>query len=360
MPRPLKCDRILCATILALVFVGLIMVFSATTGKADGTLRYGVKQIAAALVGIAAMRVLMFVDYRRFRKPKIIFLALGGVVALLGMVLLGGSETAGTLRFLQLWDFFSIQPSELAKLALVLFLAFFLEKRADRLHEWRTLAAASFILTCLCGLIFAGRDLGTPISLFVIAAVVLWAAGLRVRYFVVAGILAAILITVAIRVEPFRKNRWIAFMDPGLDPQGIGYQIRQSQIAVGSGGVFGQGLMNGKQKMKFLPAAHTDFIFAVICEEFGLLGGSVIVLAFGVLLWRGVWIALRAPDRFGFYLATGITAMIVCQAMMNLGVVLALLPTKGMPLPFISYGGTSMVTCLTASGILLNVSQRAS
>ena len=358
MPRLLKCDRILCATILILVFVGLIMVFSATTGRVDGTVRFGVKQMGAALVGIAAMRLLMFVDYRRFRKPKIIFLVLGSVIAMLGVVLLG-SETAGTLRFLQLWDF-SIQPSELTKLALVLFLAFFLEKRADRLHEWRTLAAAGFILTCLTGLIFAGRDLGTLISLFVIAAVVLWAAGLKVRYFIAASILAAILITVAIHIEPFRKDRWFAFIDPGRDPQGIGYQIRQSQIAVGSGGVFGQGLMNGKQKMKFLPAAHTDFIFAVICEEFGLLGGSVIVLAFGVLLWRGVWIALRAPDRFGFYLATGITAMIVCQAMINLGVVLALLPTKGMPLPFISYGGTSMVTCLTASGILLNVSQRAS
>ena len=358
MPRALKCDRVLCATILALVFVGLIMVFSATTGRADGTLKFGVKQMAAALVGIAAMRVLMYVDYRRFRKPKMIILALGSVVALLGMVLLG-SETAGTLRFLRLW-IFSIQPSELAKLALVLFLAFFLEKRAHRLHEWRTLAAAGFMLVCLCGLIFAGRDLGTPISLLVIAGVVLWTAGLKFRYFIAAGVLAAILITVAIHVEPFRKNRWAAFMDPDLDPQGIGYQIRQSQITVGSGGLFGQGLMNGKQKMKFLPAAHTDFIFALICEEFGLLGGSLIVLAFGVLLWRGVWIALRAPDRFGFYLATGITAMIVCQAMMNLGVVLALLPTKGMPLPFISYGGTSMVTCLTASGILLNVSQRAS
>ena len=358
MPRALKCDRVLCATILALVFVGLIMVFSATTGRADGTLRFGVKQMAAALVGIAAMRVLMYVDYRRFRKPKMIILALGSVVALLGMVLLG-SETAGTLRFLRLW-IFSIQPSELAKLALVLFLAFFLEKRAHRLHEWRTLAAAGFMLACLCGLIFAGRDLGTPISLLVIAGVVLWTAGLKFRYFIAAGVLAAILITVAIHVEPFRKNRWAAFMDPDLDPQGIGYQIRQSQITVGSGGLFGQGLMNGKQKMKFLPAAHTDFIFALICEEFGLLGGSLIVLAFGVLLWRGVWIALRAPDRFGFYLATGITAMIVCQAMMNLGVVLALLPTKGMPLPFISYGGTSMVTCLTAAGILLNVSQRAS
>ncbi len=358
MPKPLKCDRVLCATILALVFVGLIMVFSATTGRADGTLLFGLKQVVAALVGIGAMRVLMFVDYRRFRKPKMIILALGSVVAMLGMVLLG-DETAGTLRFFQIW-IFSIQPSELAKLALVLSLAFFLDKRADRLHEWRTLASAGFMLAFLCGLIYAGRDLGTPISLLVIAGVVLWTAGLRFRYFVAAGILAAILITAAIRDEPFRKNRWAAFIDPSLDPQGIGYQIRQSHIAVGSGSVLGQGLMNGKQKMKFLPAAHTDFIFAVICEEFGLFGGSLIVVAFGVLLWRGVWIALRAPDRFGFYLATGITAMIVCQAMMNLGVVLALLPTKGMPLPFISYGGTSMVTCLTASGILLNVSQRAS
>lgn len=357
MPRPLKCDRVLGATILILVFVGLIMVFSATTGRADGTLKFGVKQIAAALIGITSMRLLMFVDYHRFRKPKITFFLLGSAIAMLGIVLLG-KETAGTLRFLQLWVF-SIQPSEFAKLALVLFLAFFLDRRASRLHEWRTLVPIGCILICLCGLVFAGRDLGTAISLLVIAAVVLWATGLKIRFFFAAGILAAILIIVAISIEPFRRNRWIAFMDPGIDPLGIGYQINQSEIAVGSGGILGQGLMSGKQKMKFLPAAHTDFIFAVICEEFGLLGGSLVVVAFGVLLWRGMWVALRAPDRFGFYLATGITAMIVCQAMINLGVVLALLPTKGMPLPFISYGGTSLITCLTASGILLNVSQRA-
>jgi cell division protein FtsW len=151
----------------------------------------------------------------------------------------------------------------------------------------------------------------------------------------------------------------LIFLNPESDPQGAGFQVIQSKIAVGSGGWFGQGLMLGRQKMRFLPEAHTDFIFAVIGEELGLIGCFLVVLAFGVILWRGLEAARRAPDDFGAYLAAGATAMIVCQAMINIGVVLGMLPTKGMPLPFISYGGSSMIVSLAAAGLLLNVSQRA-
>jgi len=189
--------------------------------------------------------------------------------------------------------------------------------------------------------------------------VMFWVAGLRMMYFA-QGIVAAIpLLALAVWIEPYRMQRLLVFLNPEADPKNAGFQIIQSQIAVGTGGLFGQGLMDGRQKMRFLPEAHTDFIFALICEELGFIAALLVVVAFGVLLWRGVAVSMRAPDRFGTYLAVGITAMIVCQALVNLGVVLALLPTKGMPLPFVSYGGSAMIMALAASGILLNVSQHA-
>ena len=192
-----------------------------------------------------------------------------------------------------------------------------------------------------------------------IAAVILWVAGLRMSYFALAALGALPLLGLAVWLEPYRMKRLMVFLHPESDPSNAGFQILQSRIAVGSGGLFGQGLMDGRQKMRFLPEAHTDFIFALICEELGLVVAALVVLAFGVLLWRGVRVAMRAPDRYGMYLAIGITAMIVCQALVNLGVVLALLPTKGIPLPFVSYGGSAMMVALAASGILLNVSQHA-
>lgn len=357
MPKQLKCDRVLCGTVLSLMFFGLVMVFSATAGSPDGSFRFVAKQAIAASIGLIAMRTLMFVDYHRLGVQRIVFFVLGTVVTLLFVVFFA-SQTAQTHRFIRLWAF-SIQPSELTKLAVVLFLAFYLARRADELNNRRTMGAAGFVVAALCVLILGGRDLGTAVLLVAIAAAVFWVAGLRLRYFVIAGAVAAVLFGAAVLVEPYRLERITTFLHPERDPLGAGYQIQQSQIAVATGGFSGQGLMAGKQKMQFLPAAHNDFIFAVICEELGLIGGSVVVLAFLIILWRGIVVALKAPDLFGRYLATGFTAMIVCQAMINMGVVLALLPTKGLPLPFVSYGGTAIVTALAASGVLLNVSQYA-
>lgn len=357
MPKQLKCDRVLCLTILGLMFFGLVMVFSATTGSADGSPRFVFKQAISVGIGLLAMRCLMFLDYHKLGVPRTVFLVLGGTIALLCLALFV-SETANTHRFLRIW-FFSIQPSEFAKLAAILFLAFHLAKSGGRIHDWRTLGAAGFAIAALCGLILGGRDLGTAVLVLAIAGVVLWVAGLKPRYFLLGGLVLALLLGAAVAIEPYRLDRIMTFLHPERDPLGAGYQIQQSQIAVATGGLTGQGLMAGKQKMDFLPAAHNDFMFAVICEELGLIGGSLVVLAFFIILWRGIAIALRAPDPLGCYLATGITAMIVCQAMINLGVVLALLPTKGIPLPFISYGGTAIVTALGASGVLLNVSQHA-
>ena len=357
MPKQLKCDRVLFLTILGLMFFGLVMVFSATTGSADGSLWFVFKQALSAGIGLLAMRFLMFVDYHKLGVQRTVFFVLGGTIALL-CVALFASETANTHRFLRIW-FFSIQPSEFAKLAAVLFLAFYLARRAEQIHDWRTLGAAGFVIAALCVLILGGRDLGTAALVVVIAGVVLWVAGLKPSYFLLGGVAVVLLLGAAVAVEPYRLERITTFLHPERDPLGAGYQIQQSQIAVATGGLTGQGLMAGKQKMDFLPAAHNDFMFAVICEELGLIGGSLVVLAFFIILWRGIAIALRAPDQLGCYLATGITAMIVCQAMINLGVVLALLPTKGIPLPFVSYGGTAIVTALSASGVLLNVSQHA-
>ena len=357
MPKPLKCDRVLCAVILGLTFFGVVMVFSATTGSADGSMRFVFKQLIAIGIGLLAMRVLMFFDYHQLGTSRTVFLSLGFTTILLCGVLFT-SQTANTNRFLRLW-FFSIQPSEFAKLTTVLFLAYYLAKCGSRLHNWRTLGTAGFVIASLCGLIVGGRDLGTAVLVTVIALAIFWVAGLSPRYFVITIGTAIVLMISAVLAEPYRLDRVTTFMNPEKDLLGAGYQIHQSQIAVATGGWLGQGLMSGKQKMDFLPAAHNDFIFAVICEELGFLGGTAVIIAFLIILWRGIAVAFRAADPMGRYLATGITAMIVCQAMINFGVVLALLPTKGLPLPFISYGGTAVVTALAASGILLNISQQS-
>jgi cell division protein FtsW len=357
MPRQLQYDRVLCYTVLILMFFGLLMVFSATTGAEDSSFRYIIRQGAAAICGLAIMRSLMFLDYHRLGAQKLVFVVLGLAIVLL-VVVLFGAQVAHTNRVLRIGGV-SVQPSELAKLALILFLAFFLSRRREQINTKRTLAGGALVLGVLSLLVVGGRDLGTAVVMLLIGGSMFWVAGLASRFFVWGAALVAPFLGAAILLEPYRIKRLLIFLNPESDPENAGFQILQSQIAVGSGGLFGQGLMEGKQKLHFLPEAHTDFIYAVICEELGLIMAVLVVLAFGVLLWRGVVAALRAPDPFGCYLAAGITAMIVCQAMINLGVVLALLPTKGMPLPFISYGGTAMIAALAASGVLLNVSQHA-
>jgi len=357
MPACLQFDRTLLVVVVGLTLFGLLMIFSVTTADAEPTFRYVVKQLIAVLIGLAAMRFLMFRNYRDWRNQRAVFAALGTAMTLLVLAWVFGVG-ANTNRFLRFGQI-SVQPSEIAKLSLILFLAYYLDGREEKLRDWRSLGGGALVLAAFCLLVLGGRDLGTALSLVVIAGVVLWTAGMRLRYFLLGGATVAVACAAAVFLEPYRMQRLMTFLHPEADPQGAGFQIIQSEIAVGSGGLFGQGLMLGRQKMRFLPEAHTDFIFAVIGEELGMIGGLLVVLAFGVILWRGLLAAQRAPDAFGSYLATGVTAMIVCQAMLNLGVVLAMLPTKGMPLPFVSYGGTAMITCLAGAGLLLNVSQHA-
>jgi cell division protein FtsW len=255
---------------------------------------------------------------------------------------------------------FSIQPSELAKLTLAIFLAYFLERRAgDEADFWRTFLPAGAITAALAFLIVLEPDLGTAMMLAVLFVVVTFTAGARLRHLGMAAAPALVGLIGLLILVPWRLKRLITFLDPWADPQNSGFQVVQSLLAIGSGGPNGLGFAQGKQKMLFLPFAHSDFIFAVVAEELGLVGALAVIAVFCLILWRGLRTALLAPDRFGMLLSLGLVTVIVTQALFNISVVLSLLPTKGIPLPFISYGGSSLVPTLAAMGILLNISQQS-
>jgi len=310
-------------------------------------------------IGLFAMLAGMRFDYGRLRSPAISY----GLLAL-SVVLLAGvfafSPINGARRWIRFAGF-SMQPSEIAKLALAIFLARFLERRAGREGEFlRTFVPSVAATALLALLVVAEPDLGTALMLAVVCSVVLFTAGARLKHMALAAAPALVGVAGLLIFVPFRMRRMTAFLDPWADPQGTSYQVVQSLLAIGSGGVHGLGFTEGRQKMFFLPFAHSDFIFAVVGEELGLFGGLAVVALFGLFLWRGMRAALRAPDRFGMLLGMGIVTGIVAQALFNMSVVLAMLPTKGIPLPFISYGGSSLVPTLFAVGVLLNISQHAS
>jgi len=251
-----------------------------------------------------------------------------------------------------------IQPSELAKIACVFFTALMLERRMHRIDDLSySLLPISLIVGLVVALILLQPDFGTSISLVLVVAVMVFAAGLHYRYFVGLALIALPAIYLVLVAAPYRRRRLLAFWDPWADPLGDGFQIIQSLVAVGTGGVFGRGLMAGVQKLFYLPEPHTDFIYAVISEELGLIGATAILLCFCVIAWRGLRIALRAEDTFGSFVALGLTTMIAAQAMVNISVVLGLMPTKGIPLPLVSFGGSSLLINLLGMGVLLNISQ---
>jgi cell division protein FtsW len=363
MARKLKPDRILFFVTLVLVGFGIAMVFSSSAivakEKFGDPNYFSFKQLIFAALGLAVMFVVMKIDYHRYKHPAVVFSALGIVVCLL-VVVFFLAAAANTHRWIQLAGF-SIQPSELAKLALIFFLASFLERRKGSVNDLKfTLIPVAVIVAILAGLIVLQPDLGTAISLLVISFVLLFVAGLDVRWIAASAIFAIPAFYVLVFRVKYRRDRIFAFMNPWQEPLGRGFQIIQSLLSVASGGVAGLGFMEGKQKLFYLPEAHTDFIFAVVGEELGMIGTCALLLLFTVFLWRGVRTSLRAPDLFGFYLGLGITMMVCVQAFINMSVVLGLLPTKGIPLPFLSYGGSSFVVMLAAVGILLNVSQQSS
>lgn len=360
MAKRLELDRILLGSVLALLTFGIIMVFSASAVYAreqlGGPYVLLWRQLLWLAVGVAAMFVLVQLDYRSLRQPAAIFTAICVVVVLLVAVLFWDSAR-NTQRWIR-WGSFSMQPSELAKLVLILFLAYFLDRRRRAINDpVGTLFPASAIVALLVGLVVVEPDLGTAAALALIAGSMFFVAGLRWRYLAGLAFLALPAFYFLVVRVPYRVERIRAFLDPAADPQGGSFQMLQSLLAIGSGGITGVGLMDGKQKLFYLPEAHTDFIFAVVAEELGLLGAVLVVVLFGVFCWRSFRVVLGAPDNFSRLLATGATAMVIWQALINLSVVLALLPTKGIPLPFISYGGTSLLVMLLGTGLLLNVSQ---
>jgi cell division protein FtsW len=265
----------------------------------------------------------------------------------------------GARRWIKFYHF-SIQPSEISKLVLAIFLAYFLEKHAgDEREFWRVFVPCGLATALLAGLVVVEPDFGTALMLAVTFVVVTYTAGARLAHLAMAAAPAFVVAAGLLIFVPWRMTRLVTFLDPWADPQKSGFQVVQSLIAVGSGGTNGLGFAQGKQKMLFLPFAHSDFIFAVIGEELGLVGTFAVLLIFAIFLWRGIRTSLLSPDRFGKLLSLAIVAGIVTQALFNISVVLSLVPTKGIPLPFISYGGSSLVPTLAAVGILLNISQHA-
>jgi cell division protein FtsW len=299
----------------------------------------------------------MRLDYRRYKHPAVVF-SLMGITTLLLMLVFFLDRSHNTHRWIKLGAL-SFQPSELAKPAIILFLAWFLETRTRSMDDWRsTLLPAIAPALVMSALILAQPDLGTALACGAITAVVLFVAGINLKYYAWALAPLPLFFYVFIVRVPWRYQRILAFMDPFADPQGRGFHIIQSLIAVGTGGLTGVGLMEGKQKLFYLPEPHTDFIFAVTAEELGLLGATVVVALFAAFLYRAIRAAVLTGDVFARYLATGIAAMIGVQALFNISVVLGMAPTKGIPLPFISYGGSSLFVTLASVGILLNITQQ--
>jgi cell division protein FtsW len=304
------------------------------------------------------MFVTMKVDYRRYKQPAVVF-SLLGITTLLLISVFFLDRSHNTHRWIRFGGWFSFQPSEVAKPALILFLAYFLEMRTKLMHDWRSTLLPAIVPTVVfLGLIAKQPDLGTAIACAGVTATILYVAGVRFRYFGYALASAVLPLYLLIFRVKWRYERILAFLDPYSDPQGRGFHIIQSMIAVGTGGVTGLGLMEGKQKLFYLPEPHTDFIFSVVAEEVGLVGSLIVIALFVLFLYRGFRAALHIEEPFGRYLATGITSMVVLQALFNISVVLGLMPTKGIPLPFISYGGTSLFVTLACVGVLLNITQQ--
>jgi len=362
MAKRVSVDRWLFTITLLLIFVGLVMVFSASAVMAKE--RYGsgyfflLRQMGWAAGGLLLMVLAMKIDYRHYRQPAVVF-SLLGLTTLMLIAVFFLDRSHHTYRWIH-WGPFSFQPSEMAKPALILFLAFFLEGRVRSMTDWRNTILPAMLPTLIfVGLIVFQPDLGTAIACAAITFCVLFVAGMEVRYLAYAALASVPALYFLIFHVAYRRARILAFLDPYSDPQGRGFHIIQSLIAVSTGGITGVGLMEGKQKLFYLPEPHTDFIFAVTAEELGLVGSLIVVLLFAIFLWRGIRTALRTQDVFGRLLAVGITSMIVVQAFINISVVLGMMPTKGIPLPFVSYGGSSLFFALACVGVLLNISKQA-
>lgn len=356
-------DKWLFCTTLFLVVVGLVMVFSASAVVAqeryNSPYAFVGRQAGWALAGVLAMLALMHVDSSIYKSTRFIYPALG-VTALLLVAVFFFPGSHNTHRWIRFGGFFTFQPSEMAKPVVVLFLAWFLHTRLDAMRDWKhTLLKAAAIPMVFIFLIVKEPDLGTAMVVAGVTGLMLVLAGMEWKYLLVAFGAALPPLAALLLLVSWRLKRVLVFLNPDSDPQGAGFHINQSLIAVGTGGLAGRGYMEGMQKLFYLPEASTDFIFANIAEELGFIGSIFIVLLFVVFGWRGLRAAFRSQDPFERLVAFGITATVLLQAFFNISVVLSLVPTKGIPLPLISSGGTSVFVTLASIGILLNITRKA-
>jgi cell division protein FtsW len=354
---------LLAATVGVLNVVGAVMVLSASS--VSSLTDYGSawyffqRQVAWTVVAVAAFMITARIDYHAWRRWVRPLLVVSGVLLLAVLVPGIGVEVAGSRRWLATGAL-RFQPTEIAKLALLVFAADVVARRAKELHDWRRVLRPVLLVVAVLGaLVLREPDLDSTFVLMLIAFTVLIVGGVRLRHLAVVGSITAVAGTLLAVSEPYRRARMFAFLNPSSDASSTGYQISQSLIAVGSGGWTGVGLGAGRAKWLFLPNAHTDFIFAIIGEELGLLGCLLVVGLFVAFAVLGTRAALRAPDRFGTLLAAGVTAWVVGQAAINIGGVIGLLPVSGIPLPFVSFGGSALVFTMAAAGILGNVARQA-
>jgi cell division protein FtsW len=354
-------DLILLMVTLVILVLGLIAVTSASAPEAlrlgKNVFHYGLRQLLWAIAGVGVMFFLMHFPYRNLKKLSLLLGILS--IVFLVLVLIMAKDIKGASRWLDL-GFFNIQPSEFAKLSTVLILAHYITAIKREIKDFMLgIVIPLIFVSVICILILLEPDLGTTIVIFITFMIMLYAAGARFSHLSLislAGLLAVILLVI---FEPYRAKRLVAFLDPWKDPQGDGWQIIQSLYALGSGGPFGMGLGLGRQKFNYLPESHTDYIFSILGEELGLVGTVTVLVLFFLIAWRGFKIALSVKDPYGKTLAAGITASLVFQAILNIGVVTSSIPVTGITLPFLSYGGSSLLICLVSIGILLNISKSA-
>jgi len=353
-----------CVWIVTMVLVGfgLLMVFD--TSALFSLQQYGspyhffLRQVVYAGVGMIAMVMLARTDYATYRRAAPLFLVAGAILLAMVFVPGVGKTIRGARRWIALGPV-SIQPSEFVKLIVVYYLAAALSERSrtESAHPFRDYVTYLAVVGVLLAIVYKQKDFGTTVIIAAITFVMFFLGGVKMRYLFATSLCALPALLYALIVYRYRIVRITSFLDPWRDPYGSGFQLIQSLISFGKGGVFGQGFANGKQQLFYLPDAHTDFILAVIAEELGLLGVIAVLLLFLLLLFVGVRVAVRAQDRFGFLLASGITILISLQVVLNVGVVVGALPTKGMVLPFLSYGGSALLTNIAAMGMLLSVAR---
>jgi cell division protein FtsW len=360
--RKLAFDPILLLTAVGLTVFGLVMVGSAsqftTLGQEQGAFRFLSRQAAYALVGLAMMVVLMRIDYRRYNSRLFMGLVLA-VTTILLLVVLFMPPINGAHRWIRIGPV-HLQVSEFAKLALVLFLAYTLERKGEEMADV-TYGVVPTTIVCgvLSGLVLIEPDTGTAALMGLITLIFLFLAGTKLKVLAAMGGGAAVLLAGVIISSDYKRDRVLTFLNPSADPLGSGFHIIQSLIALGNGGLTGVGLGQGQQKAFYLPLPYSDFIFSVIGEELGMIGTIGVLVLFGLIGWRGLRAAWGAPDTFGLYLGLALTLLLLLQAILNTGVAVGLLPTKGLTLPFISYGGSSLLAGLAATGVLLNISQHS-